>query len=475
MSKHLQRSLMPVGPEALDAWHARPGCFERLAPPLMRPELLESHGHIEDGATKRFVIRVGPFPIEWLAEHRNRQEGLGFTDFQVRGPFAEWVHDHRALPGPDGQAILEDEVRYRLPLGPLGALAQGHTAKKLSQMFAFRHARTALDLARHAPYAARPRLSVAITGASGLVGQALTAFLRSGGHEVWPLVRRPVRPGESAIAWDPKAGTIEAKKLEGLDAVVHLAGENIGASRWSPQRKAEILASRIDSTRLIASTLASLGAKPKVLLSASAVGYFGDTEDRRVDENHTVAGRGFLAEVCQSWELAANAAREAGIRVVHPRFGVVLDPSAGALGKMLPIFKAGLGGRIGTGEQYMSWIGLDDAVGALHHALWTESLEGPVHLVGEPVTNAEFTATLAKVLHRPAFFPVPIFALAAAFGEMGQALLLESQRVAGVRLAESGFALATPKLEEALMWALGQVPAHLVPPAAAEGGAQHGG
>lgn len=469
MPSFRQRSLMPVGPDQVDAWHGAPGTFERLGPPWGPPVLLEDSGGIEDGALKRFLVPVGPFPFEWEALHQDRRPGLGFTDVQVRGPFAHWRHEHRALPGPDGLAILDDEIDFRLPLGALGALGEGQVAKQLAQVFAFRHARTALDLQRHAPHRARPRLTVAVTGASGLVGRALVAFLRSGGHEVWPLVRRPVQPGEQAVHWDPKGGAIELKKLEGLDAVVHLAGENIAARRWNAQRKAEILASRVDGTRLLAQSLAKLGAKPKLWISASAVGYFGDTADRIVDEGTLVAGRGFLPEVCQAWELATRPAQEAGIRVVHVRLGVVLAAEGGALAKMLPPFRLGLGGRIGTGQQFMSWIGLDDAVGALHHLLWDQEAQGPVHLVGEPLTNEAFTHALGQVLRRPTLLPLPTFALAAAFGEMGHALLLESQRVSGRRLGELGFAFATPKIEDALRWALGHVPPHLVPPAAAEG------
>lgn len=290
-------------------------------------------------------------------------------------------------------------------------------------------------------------MRIAVTGASGLVGSALCARLDSKGNEVLRLVRRPAGPGE--ISWNPDSGEIHAEALEGLDTVFHLAGENIAGRRWSPAFKERILRSRVDGTALLARTLAGLKKPPGVFLCASAVGFYGDRGDQVLTEEDA-AGEGFLAEVCKAWEAAAEPARASGVRMVHLRFGTILSARGGALAKMLQPFRMGLGGRIGSGHQWMSWIALDDAVGALLHLLESD-LSGPVNGVAPgAVTNRAFTATLAQVLGRPAFLPVPAMAVRLAFGEMGEALLLSSCRARPARLSESGFDFLEPDLGGAL-------------------------
>jgi len=296
---------------------------------------------------------------------------------------------------------------------------------------------------------------VVITGASGLVGSSLAGFLATRGHRVDGLVRRPPEAGSTDIRWDPATGTIDAAALEGADAVVHLAGESIAAGRWTPAHKRVVLRSRTDGTRLLAETLARLRRPPRVLISASAVGYYGDRGAEPLSED-SAAGRGFLADVCQAWEAAADPARRAGIRVVHPRIGMVLAAAGGALARMLTPFKLGLGGVVGNGRQYMSWIALDDLVGALHHLIFTDSISGPVNAVAPgPVTNREFTKTLSRVLRRPTLVPLPAPMVRLLFGEMGQALLLDGARVLPARLQASGFRFLYPDLESALRSELG--------------------
>jgi uncharacterized protein (TIGR01777 family) len=274
---------------------------------------------------------------------------------------------------------------------------------------------------RASPIDRRP--TVAVSGAGGLVGRALVARLVAEGRRIRRLVRRDSSTADE-ILWDPVGGTIEAHKLERIDAVVHLAGENIAGARWTEKQRRRIRESRVRGTRLIAETLARLERPPRVLVSASAIGFYGDRGHEPLDET-SPPGSGFLAEVCQEWEAAAAPAAEAGLRLVLPRIGIVLSREGGALVKMLPVFRLGLGGRVGDGRQYMSWITLDDLVAAIDHALLDPELQGPVNVVAPaPATNAELTRALGAVLGRPTLVPVPAPAIGLLMGEMGRELLL---------------------------------------------------
>jgi uncharacterized protein (TIGR01777 family) len=293
-------------------------------------------------------------------------------------------------------------------------------------------------------------MRILVTGGSGLIGSAAVALFRSRGHDVIRLVRSG-SPGQGEAAWDPAKGTIDKTALEGLDAVVHLAGENIAAARWTEEQKARIRDSRVNGTRLLSEALAGLANPPKVFVAASATGFYGNRGDESLDETSS-PGSNFLAQVCIPWEKATEPAAHAGLRVVNLRIGVVLAADGGALAKMITPFKFGLGGRIGSGRQYMSWIEISDVVGAINHALTTENLRGPVNSVAPtPVTNAEFTATLGKVLSRPTLFTMPAFAARMAFGEMGDELLLGSTRAYPKKLLESGYKFLFGELEPALI------------------------
>jgi uncharacterized protein len=290
-------------------------------------------------------------------------------------------------------------------------------------------------------------MKVLISGATGLIGSSLAQELRSGGHHVTSLTRSPI--GENNISWDPDAGTVDGS-LEGTDAVVHLAGESIAEGRWTVSKKRRIMDSRKKGTRLLAGTIAGLTTPPRVMVSASAVGYYGDRGDEVLREDSR-PGSDFLAEVCKAWEAAAEPAREAGIRVVHTRFGIVLSLEGGALGTMLPIFKLGGGGRIGRGRQWWSWVAIDDVVGTIHHALENDSAEGPVNVGSpNPMTNAEYTRVLGKVLNRPTVLPVPAPAIRLALGGIADALLLASQRMEPAKLKVTGYRFRHPELEGAL-------------------------
>lgn len=290
-------------------------------------------------------------------------------------------------------------------------------------------------------------MKVAVTGSTGLLGEALVSALQSAGHEVVRVVRRDPGPGE--VRWDPNQDSIDAEGLAGIDAGVHLAGENI-ASRWNAKKKKRILNSRILGTRLFCDTLADLQPKPGVLVSASAIGYYGDRGNQELTESDP-PGRGFLAKVCREWEAATMPAADRGIRVVMPRIGAVLTPRGGALAQMLTPFKLGLGGKLGSGRQYMSWITLDDVVRVILFALENENLDGPVNATApEAVTNATFTKALGRALGRPTIFPMPAFVARTIFGEMADEVLLASARVRPERLSQEGFEFKHASVEPAL-------------------------
>ncbi|MDX6693122.1 MAG: uncharacterized protein QOF02_725 [Blastocatellia bacterium] len=293
-------------------------------------------------------------------------------------------------------------------------------------------------------------MKIVVSGATGLVGTALEPELKAKGHEVYKLARHAPDKAAGEIGWNPEQGTIDAESLEGMDAVVHLAGESVSEGRWTDEKKRRIRESRAKGTRLLSETLAGLKTKPRVLVSASATGFYGSRGDEILTEQ-SASGAGFLAEVCREWELSTQPAAQAGIRVANLRFGVILSAQGGALKKMLTPFKLGMGGKVGSGEQYMSWIAIEDAVGVILFALETESLRGPVNVVApHAVTNEEYTKTLGHVLSRPTVFFVPKFAARLAFGEVADALLLSSARVEPLRLKETGYQFKHPQLEAAL-------------------------
>jgi uncharacterized protein (TIGR01777 family) len=301
-------------------------------------------------------------------------------------------------------------------------------------------------------------MRVAITGSTGLVGSEVADYLSAGGHEVVRMVRRLAAPGENAVLrWDPEKREIDAGGLEGVDAVIHLAGENVGSGRWTAARKAAIRDSRVNGTRFLCEALARLARPPKTLVCASAIGIYGDRGEEPLTEESPPAA-GFLPGVCREWEAASAPAARKGIRVVALRIGVVLSPKGGALARMLPLFRAGLGGVIGSGRQYVSWIALEEVPPILLHTLHCADLGGAVNAVApRPATNREFTEALGKALSRRTPLPVPAFALRLAVGsEMADALLLASARVVPKRLLDTGYAFRSPELSPALRHLLGK-------------------
>lgn len=459
---HFLRQLeLPLSAEEALAWHERPGAFERLAPPWEVIDVIERTGTIQPGDRATVRLWMAGLPVHWVAEHYGYEPARQFCDRELAGPFAVWEHVHRFVPHGE-RCMLEDDITFRVPGGTLGRLlGEGHARRSLERMFAYRHRVTQDDMQAHAKFSDQPKQTIALTGATGLVGSSLVPFLTTGGHRVISLARKSTarKPsGKPPIGqsgeWDPNTGAI--METDPLDAVVHLAGENIAGGRWNVRRKQAIRDSRVGPTRRLSEQLARLPRRPRVLVCASAIGFYGDRGDEILTEQSAV-GSGFLPEVCREWEEATRPASDAGIRVVNLRFGVILTPKGGALANMLTPFNFGVGGVIGSGQQYWSWIGLDDVLGAILHAVFTDPLSGPVNVTAPtPATNREFTKTLGQVLRRPTIFPLPAFMARTMLGEMADALLLASARVMPERLLETGYAFRFRVLEEALRHVLGR-------------------
>ena len=447
---------VPVPVETLFAWHERPGAFARLAPPWDAPRVLEHTGGIRNGARVVLQVHAGPIPTTWRLEHRDYIENRQFVDVMRDGPFAHWVHTHRFSADGANASVLEDSIEYALPLGAFGhAVGGGYAESTLDRVFAYRHEVMLADLARHAAFADRPRMRIAITGASGFIGTQLAAFLSTGGHDVRRIGRGPIVPGVTDIRWNPARGELDAAALEGVDAVVHLAGASV-AERWSREHKAAIKTSRVEGTALLAHALAALTRKPRVLVSGSAIGIYGSRGDALLDEASAL-GTDYLADVGRAWEGATEPAARAGVRVVHARTGIVQGAAGGALAKQAPLFRYGVGGALADGTQWISPIALDDEIGALHWCMMRDDINGAVNLVSpQAMTNNAYTRVLAEVMSRPSFARVPAFALRLALGEeMANLTVLASQRVAPRRLLDSGFAFRLPELAAMLRFELG--------------------
>ena len=442
-------------PEVFD-WFERKGSFRRLMPPWEVAEEVRADETLEDGAQRIFRFPMGPIKMTWVAEHLGYQPPEKFEDIMKKGPFRSWHHVHRFIE-KDGGTVVHDEVDYKLPMGVLGRIFGSRNVRnRLNRMFRARENRLIRDLERHSDFKHLDRKRILLAGASGLIGKQLAAFLDTGGHEIWRLVRRTPVAGQNEIQWDPSKGTIDNSAIEGFDIVIHLGGAGIGDRRWTKSRMVLIEKSRTESTGLLARTLASLKQKPEVFLVASAIGWYGNRGDEILDEQ-SEAGTGFLPETCLAWEASADAARQAGIRTIHARTGVVLDASGGALEKMLLPAKMGAGGPIGFGRQWFSWISMDDQIYALHHLVMSTNTEGAYNITSpEPLQQKNFAKALGRVLRRPAFMPTPPFAIWFLYGKMGVALTTESQRVMPTRLTEEGYRFQHQDAESALRDALGK-------------------
>jgi len=444
-------------PQVVFDWHERPGALERLTPPWADAEVVHRSGGIRDGGKVGLKIKRGPTTFRWELVHKDYVYGERFRDEQVTGPLKSWSHTHLFSPSATGGTVVEDEIDLEPPLGPAGAaLGPAFIKRELDRLFRFRYQRLFTDLARHAAHADRNRLTVAVSGASGMVGTYLRHFLTTGGHTVVPLVRDSRKLDDGSVFWNPATGVIDEKGLVRVDAVIHLAGTSIGSGRWTEARKRSIKQSRARGTELLARTLATMKNGPRVLISMSGVTYYGNRGSATITESDP-GGKGFLAEVCRAWEGATKPAERAGLRVVNLRAGVVLSPAGGALGQMLLPFKMGVGGRLGSGKQYLSWVDPDDLVALMLHAIYDDTLRGPVNATSpNPVTNATFTSALGRALGRPTVLPVPGLAIKALFGELGTEALLWGQRVLPRKAEEAGFEFFYEGVEDSLRFQLGR-------------------
>ncbi len=438
------------------AWHERPGAFTRLSPPGRVRASGEPSLGIRTGSEHTFTIgipgsagRVGP---TWHARHTTYEPTSLFEDVMDRGPLRSWVHQHAFSDTADGGTRIEDRVDYELPLRLPDALAR-LIEPQLRGMFAYRERQLRDDLAFHGAHGG-PR-TVAVSGASGLVGRQLVAFLRGGGHDVRTLVRRPAR-GREEIRWDPEAtdGTgLDPEALRDVDVVIHLGGEPIGR-RFTAQHKARVFDSRVRSTAVLARALAALAddGRGRAFVVASASGYYGADRGDEVLTEDSAPGDDFLALVCREWEAAADPARDAGVRVAHLRTGLVQSAGGGQLALQLPIFQAGLGGRLGDGRPWLPWITIDDLVGLYGHVALTDGLAGPVNAAAPaPVRAGEYAETLGRVLSRPTLLPVPAVGPRLLLGREGaRELALAGQRMDASRAQAWGYAFRHPDLAAGL-------------------------
>ena len=438
-------------------WFEHRGSFRRLMPPWEISEEVHSDENLQNGAKRIFRFPLGPIKMTWVAEHLGYQPPEKFEDVMIKGPFKSWHHKHHFENIGNGQCHVIDDVEYSLPMGFPGRLVAGRSVKKrLDRIFGARSQRLIRDLEQHKIHRNKPRKRILISGASGLIGKQLVAFLDTGGHDIWRLVRRHPDSKNQEIFWSPNEELLNPKSIEGFDVVIHLGGAGIGDKRWSKSRMKIIESSRVESTTLLAKTLANLSNKPELFMVASAIGWYGNRSDEILTEE-SESGAGFLPDVCTAWEASADAAKNAGIRTIYLRTGVVLDANGGALAKMLLPAKLGAGGPIGRGRQWLSWVSMDDEIYAIHHLLMSLDAEGVYNIVSpNPVKQKQFAKKLGKVLRKPAFIPTPPFAIWLLFGKMGVSLTTESQRVTPSRLLDSGYKFQHEKLVGALRDTLGR-------------------
>jgi len=446
MQKYLFKyeSFLPFSQEDVFAWHMREGALDRMIPPWVNTQINKRGRPDVVGSKTVFHFSLGPYHTDWVSEHTSFTPNKEFVDEQRKGPFRYFRHTHK-VEDVEGGCILKDTVEYATPF----FLSKIQVEKHLERQFSFRHKRLLTDLSVFSRYDKTPK-KILVSGSHGMVGAALCSFLSSIGADVWKLHRGLSDPAGKVIGWDPIHDGKSGEEFEGFDAVIHLAGENIGKNRWSLRQKERIFQSRCRDTWLLAQILSRLNKPPQVFISASAVGIYADLPGSALTESSPY-GTDFLADLCKHWEKASDILAQIGVRICSTRFGYILSPKGGLLRQLLPAFRLGLGGRLGSGEQMFPWVALDDVVYGIYHCIMNKKVGAAVNITApSPVSQEFFAKTVAKVLHSPNFASVPEWLLRLLLGERADALILKSIQAVPERLLQTGYRFCYTDLESFL-------------------------
>ena len=459
MANHLYSYESNISAPAADvfAYHERVGAFQRLIPPWESVRVVSSKGGIQNGDSVTIKMNLGLFKTLWEATHQEYQKNRQFVDVQVKGPLKFWKHTHSFRSLDTHQTNLKDTIQLELPFGYVGrSLVYPKVLKKLNKLFTYRHAITQNDLKDWMELKSFPASKVAITGGNGLIGSELAVFLKAQGHEVVILSRSGKSNvyGVPGVRWDPFKKFIDAKSLSDVDCWIHLAGENVSKGRWTKKRIRKLKDSRVISTKFLVEFILNQKILPKVFITASGAGYYPSSSELMTEDSEN--GKGILAGICSAWEDASSPLIGTSIRRVVLRTGIVLSKKGGALGKLLPIFKMGLGGPVGTGKQFWSWIAMEDLMRIYNLAAKDPKIEGIYNAVAPNASmNKEFADVLGSALRRPALIRTPSSVLKIALGRMADDALLASQNVSPERLIDSDFNFNFPDLELAVSHCLG--------------------
>jgi uncharacterized protein len=445
MQLFAQHSLKMAAREVFN-WFFLPGSLERVAFPSKKVKLLSKEGNPEEeGFRYTFLIRIHFLWKRWILQRKTDLTSNKLVEEQLKGPFLKWRRTTAIKALTPTSCELLEEISYTLPF----SFCKKKVKRELTHWCGWKSRLIEQDLLCYERYPKRS-LRILVSGTSGLVGKSLVPFLQNAGHSVVCLVRRQGDLSEDVICWNPLTGDIDKEQFEGFDAVIHLAGDNVASGMWTKQKKERIFLSRCRDTWLLSHVLVRLYQPPKLVICASAVGYYGNRADELLTES-SAKGQGFFSEVCARWEAATQVIENRGSRVVHTRFGPILAASGGVLGALLPLVRWNLGAVLGKGEQFMSWIAVDDVIGALYHVLNREEITGAVNVVApHPVTQREFIRAVAQKMHRKVFVRIPERVLKISLKTMAEELLLSSQNVKPERLLQTGYAFRYPGLKEAL-------------------------